>query len=100
MMRHGSERLVLRGRLQAQTALDALAYTGINQAAQHRLQTLLDVHEMLSDGQAQNDLFIFLEGGATGQDRSDIIASLEAVANSDEVTHENWIAAVALRQIL
>lgn len=100
MMRHESDRLLLRGRLQAQTALDALAYTGINPVAQQRLQTLLDVHEMLSDDQTQNDFVISMQGGTAAQEKSDIIASLDAVANSDEVPYDTWIAAIALSKIL
>ncbi len=100
MRKFGANELFLRGRLQVETALGALAHTGINFAAQQRLQTFLDVHASLSDDESQNDLILYLQGGTTEQEKSDIIASLDALNNFESATPEAKIAADALRQIL
>lgn len=55
-MEFKSDELYLKGRLQIETALGALAYTGINPDAQQRLQTFLDVHSQLSNGEDQMTL--------------------------------------------
>jgi hypothetical protein len=96
----GADELFLRGRVQVETALGALAYTGMNPEAQQRLQTLLDAHAGLSDGQAQNDLSLYLQGRTAEREKTDIIMSLDALKDSTSATPDAKIAAEALRQIL
>jgi hypothetical protein len=96
----GTDGLLLKGRVQVETALGALAYTGINEEAQQRLQTFLDVHANLSDREAQNDLSLYLQGGTIEREKTDIIMSLDALKDSESATPEARVAAEALRQIL
>lgn len=96
----GADELLLKGRLQVETALGALAFTAVNPEAEQRLQTLLDVHANLSDGEDQNDFSIYLQGETAAREKADILASLEALKDSDAVTPEARIAADALRHIL
>jgi hypothetical protein len=100
MREFGTDELFLRGRLQVETALGALAHSGINPAAQQRLQTFLDAHANLSDDEAQNDLSLYLQGGTIEREKADIIVSLDAFKDSESATPEAKIAADALRQIL
>jgi hypothetical protein len=96
----GPDELHLRGRVQVEIALGALAYTGINLDAQNRLQTFLNVHSQLSDGQGQNDLSIYLQGGIVEREKVDIITSLDALCVDEEATNEIRLAAYALREII
>lgn len=96
----GTDELFLRGRVQIETALGALAYTGINAAAQQRLQTFLDVHADLSDGEAQNDLILYLQSESIEREKADIVMSLDALKDSESAAQEARVAADALRQIL
>ena len=100
MREFSADELFLKGRVQVETALGALAYTGINPSAQQRLQTLLNVHADLSDCEAQNDLSLYLQGGTIENEKADIIESLDALKDSESATSEARIAADALRQIL
>jgi hypothetical protein len=100
MREFASDELFLRGRLQVETALDALAHASINPDAQARLQTLLDVHGQLSDGESQNDLSSYLRGSTVQQEKADIIAALDGLKSDDSVVFDRRIAAEALREIL
>jgi hypothetical protein len=94
------DELHLRGRMQIETALGALAYTGINLEAQKRLQTFLNVHTQLSDGQSQQDLAIYLQGEVIETEKADIIASLDTLCKDEAVANEMRLAAQALREII
>ena len=96
----GSDELFLRGRVQVNTALSALAHSGVNPEAQKRLQTFLEVHDMMSDGQAQNDLSIYLQGGTAERERSDIVSSLELLCLDPSAESEQRVAAAALYAML
>ena len=95
---HGE--LFLKGRVQIEAALRALAYTGINPDAQHRLQVLLDTHAELSVGESQDDLSVYLQGEAAEWEKSDIVTSLDAVKDGDLVSADERAAAAALHEIL
>jgi hypothetical protein len=86
--------------MQIETALGALAYTGINLEAQKRLQTFLNVHTQLSDGQSQQDLAIYLQGEVIETEKADIIASLDTLRKDEAVANEMRLAAQALREII
>jgi hypothetical protein len=95
-----SDELYLKGRLQIETALGALAYTGINPDAQQKLQTFLNVHSQLSGSEDQNDLSIYLQGDTVEKEKADIFASLDALGDSESATKETRIFAIALRETL
>jgi hypothetical protein len=96
----GPDELHLNGRVQVETALGALAYTGVNLDAQTRLQTLLRVHNRSSDGNSQDDLSIYLQGEVVQREKADIISSLDALCADQTTTNEIRLAAQALREII
>lgn len=94
------DKLVLRGRLQVETALGALMCTGANQNAQERLRLFLDLHAEHTCGTAQEDLLIATEGGTTTQDKADIITGLETLVCDNEASDEIRSAAAVLYEQL
>jgi hypothetical protein len=95
-----TDELFLKGRVQAETALDALAYSGLNLDAQKRLKTFLDVHETLSYQDDQDDLVIYLRGERAETEKADIIVSLAQLAADPNSNDGLKLAATALHQIL
>ncbi len=89
-------RLVLKGRVQVETALGALMCTGSNPDAQNRLQLFLDLHTEYTSLEAQEDLFIACEGGTTAQDKADITAGLEELVTREDTPADIRHAAAAL----
>jgi hypothetical protein len=100
MTEFAPDELFLRGRVQIETALGALAHTGANPDAQQQLQTFLDVHGQLSDGETQNDLVIYLKGEATEREKTDILNSLDVLRDDESATTGARVAAAALRSLL
>jgi hypothetical protein len=100
MREFASDELYLCGRMQIETAIGALAHTGANPDAQARLQTFLDVHGQLSDGESQNDLSVYLQGGTVEREKAHIIAALDLLKSDESVVSSTRIAAAALREIL
>ncbi|HET8884528.1 MAG TPA: hypothetical protein VFM68_03590 [Candidatus Saccharimonadales bacterium] len=100
MSEYKSDELFLKGRIQVETAREALTHTGINPSAEQRLQTFLDVHSQLSDKISQQDLVIYLRGGVVAAEKADIIASLEAMSADDTISVATRLAATALRHII
>lgn len=96
----GPDELHLKGRVQVEIAIGALAYTGINLEALNRLQALLDVHAQLSNGQNQNDLSVYMRGEIIKREKVDIITSLDTVCIDKDTTNETRLAAQALREII
>lgn len=94
--------LFLRGRLQVETARDALAFTRLNPAGQNLLGVFISVHAQLSDGTNQNDaaLVVYLEAGETEQIRADVVQSLGEMACSQAATEGQRVAANILLGIL
>ena len=95
-----SDELFLRGRLQVSTAIGALAHSGVNPEAQKRLQTFLEVHDTMRDGQAQNDLSIYVKGKTAEREKSDIVSSLELLFLNPTIENEQRVASAALYTIL
>jgi hypothetical protein len=94
------DELALQGRIQVETAHDALALTGLSPEAQHRLRLVLDIHDLQSDGTSQNDLSIHLRGEVVAADKDAIAASLDMVSKDPDIPVERRLAAEALRAIL
>ena len=95
-----SDELHLKGRIQIETALRALAHAGINPNAQAKLRIFLDAHGQLSGDENQNDLSVYGQGGTVEQEKADIITALDELKNDESVAPATRIAAVALREIL
>lgn len=100
MRESAANELYLKGRVQVETALGALAHAGINPGAQKLLQSLLDAHSVLSDGNNQNDLSIYIEGGGSEGERNAIVASLDNLIDSEFASRDKRMAATALRKIM
>lgn len=100
MTEFAPDELFLKDRPQVETALGALAYTSINPDAQQRLQTFLAVHTKLSAGEAPGTLTVYLQGETAAQDKADILASLDALRESETTPDAAKVAATALREIL
>lgn len=81
--------------------MEALKSTGANPDAATRLTHLLRAHDILTNGlETQNDLSIFLKGGATEQMKTDIISSLVAIEQRPVVPVDTRVAAESLIQLL
>jgi hypothetical protein len=100
MKENGLDTLYLRGKIQVETARTALEFTGLNPRTQKLLQLLLDLHRYTSDGENQDDMEIELKGQNVPIDRADIVASLDAVCVSPDVSTERRLASAALRAMM
>lgn len=95
-----SDELFLRGRVQVETALGALAHSGINLDVQVRLQKLLDVHNQMSVDENQQDLSIYLQGEVVEREKADIMSSLDSLHADQKTPNGLRLAAQALREII
>lgn len=100
MSEFGPDQLFLRGRVQIEVALGALAFSGLNPDAQNRLQAFLSIHSRSSDGQNQANLAMYLQGEIVARDKADIITGLDTLSADESVATDMRLAAQALREII
>lgn len=95
-----SDELLLQGRLQIDTAREALLSTGINPSAEKQMATILDVHDKLSTTADQKDLTVYLKGGETERTKTDIIMGLELLEQRPDARSDTREAARGLLELL
>lgn len=103
MSERAANELFFENRAEVETALAALAHTGVNPNAQQRLQAILDFHDRMSaidDDDTHRSLRVHAHGEDIVQEKTDIAASLDSLSTAESVLTETRIAAIALREIL
>lgn len=91
----------LKGRMQIETALGALAYAGMNQDAQTYYRVLLAAHDQYGDDQSQNNFAVYYHDERAVKIKADVATSLDAVIKDNgSVAKELKFAAIALRNTL
>jgi len=95
-----TNQLTLRGRLQVETALNALAYTGLNPDIEATLRSLLAIHASIHGDKSQDDFYFQFDTNTALSDKNDIIRSLEFVTTDENILPSDRMAYIALREIL
>lgn len=88
--------LLLKGRLQKEVALDALAHTGLSPKTEEELMASLATSDKLDGGCNQIFLPLHLSRGA----RAAIIVSLEKLVRDPDIEHYRRIGAETLLAII
>lgn len=96
----GPDELFLSGRLQVDTAIDALTMTGVNPQAEGMLRNLRDVHEIATTPGAKDDLTVYLQGEQAAAMKADIATGALLAEQNLDLTPEARVAARGLLDIL
>jgi hypothetical protein len=91
------DELQLSGRLQIDTAIDALTLTDVNPDALNLLKRLRDLHDLTRTDISQNDLFLYVQNEHM---KSDIIASALLSERNELLSSEARVAARGLLNVL
>jgi hypothetical protein len=96
----GPDELFLSGRLQIDTAIDALAMTGVNIQAEETLRAVRDLHGLFTTPEAEDDLTVYLQGEQAATMKADIATSALLTEQNKNLSPEARIAARGLLDVL
>lgn len=96
----GPDELFLSGRVQVDTAIEALAMTGVSPQAEEVLKAARDLYGLVTTPEAKDDLNVFLRGEQAAAMKADIVASVLLAEQSQRLSPELRIAARGLLDVL